>query len=436
MTYPETIDFLFTSLPVFHNVGGSAYKPGLDNIEALEKSLGDPHRKFRSVHIAGTNGKGSVSHMTAAVLHASGCRTGLFTSPHMKDFRERIKIDGKMISQSEVVEFVERNKEAIERIQPSFFEITSAMAFDHFARHGVDIAVIETGLGGRLDSTNVIRPLVSVITNISFDHSEFLGDTLAKIAVEKAGIIKEGTPVVVGQSDIETKLIFINRSKQLGAPILFADQCYRILSGEPTEKGQRFEIENLLDSNRFSVESDLGGDYQRMNVLTVLTTLDVLNGSGGLRITAEAVLSGISSAARTTGLMGRWQIIGRDPLTVCDTGHNQGGIAEITAQIGRQKYEKLHMVIGFVKDKDLPKILPLLPTDAEYIFTQASTPRALDANDLCAAAAGYGLHGKSIPSVPEALTAAKAAAAPGDMIFVGGSTYVVAELPEELFDRG
>lgn len=428
MTYTETLDFLYHSLPVFQHIGGSAYKPGFDNIVALEQELGEPHRRFRSVHVAGTNGKGSVSHMLAAVLQAAGYRTGLFTSPHLKDFRERIKVNGQMISEEEVVNFVEQYREAIDRIQPSFFEITTAIAFDYFAREQVDVAVIEVGMGGRLDSTNVIRPLASVITNISWDHAQFLGDTLEKIAGEKAGIIKEMTPVVIGESQIESQLTFITRAKECSAPILFADQLYRVVDRKYVGVNQQqFTIESRLDGETFALTVDLLGDYQRKNILTVLTTLDVLNGSGGLTLPREAVVEGLASAAATTGLSGRWQVVDRAPLTVCDTGHNEGGLREIVAQIARQHYRKLYMVLGFVADKDLDKVLPLLPKEAHYLFTRAGIERALDEKLLAERAAAYGLLGEMLPNVTAAVKRARELASPEDMIYIGGSTFIVAE---------
>ncbi len=428
MTYTETLDFLYHSLPVFQHIGGSAYKPGFDNIVALEQELGEPHRRFRSMHVAGTNGKGSVSHMVAAVLQAAGYRTGLFTSPHLKDFRERIKVNGQMISEEEVVNFVEQHREAIDRIQPSFFEITTAIAFDYFAREQVDVAVIEVGMGGRLDSTNVIRPLASVITNISWDHAQFLGDTLEKIAGEKAGIIKEMTPVVIGESQIESQLTFITRAKECSAPILFADQLYRVVDRQYVGVNQQqFTIESRLDGETFALTVDLLGDYQRKNILTVLTTLDVLNGSGGLTLPREVVVEGLASAAATTGLSGRWQVVDRAPLTVCDTGHNEGGLREIVAQIARQHYRKLYMVLGFVADKDLDKVLPLLPKEAHYLFTRAGIERALDEKLLAERAAAYGLLGEMLPNVTAAVKRARELASPEDMIYIGGSTFIVAE---------
>lgn len=426
MTYQETIDFLFNTTPVFQHIGDEAYKPGLGNIETLEERLGNPHLKFRSVHIAGTNGKGSTSHMVAGVLAAAGYKTGLFTSPHLRDFRERIKIDGVMISEGEVIDFVESNRAAIEEVHPSFFEVTTSMAFDHFARNGIDVAVIETGLGGRLDSTNIIRPLVSVITNISFDHSEYLGDTLEKIAGEKAGIIKPEVPVVIGESQLESKLTFITKAKESQSPIIFADQTYKVLAQTYTDSGQMFEIENLLDGNRFSLEIDLMGRYQRMNILTALTTLDVLNGRG-ISISQESAHKGMATAAFSTGLSGRWQIMRRGPFVVCDTGHNEGGIRELTAQIKQHDYRKLWMIVGFVREKELAKILPLLPQEAEYIFTRPSVERGLDPESLQKESTLYGLKGTTAPTVAEAYDHAITNASPDDMIFVGGSTFVVAD---------
>lgn len=428
MTYSETLDFLYHSLPVFQHIGGSAYKAGLDNILSLEAELGDPHRRFASVHVAGTNGKGSVSHMVAAVLQAAGYRTGLFTSPHLQDFRERIRVNGEMISEDAVIHFVEQHREAIDRIGPSFFEATTAMAFDYFAREEVDVAVIEVGMGGRLDSTNIIRPRVSVITNISRDHAQFLGNTLPEIAGEKAGIIKEETPVVIGQSQLETQMVFISRAKELHAPILFADQLYEVTKQIHCDDCQQFKVRSRMDGEAFSLELDLQGDYQRLNLLTALTTLDVLNGAGGLQIPQSAVRQGLAQAARSTGLRGRWQILDRQPLTVCDTGHNEGGLSETLAQIARQTYRKLYMVLGFVSDKEIDRVLPMMPREAHYLFTQASIERAMPAQELSQRAAAYGLQGETIPHVQQAVARARELAGPEDMIYIGGSTFVVAEL--------
>ena len=429
MTYNETLDYLYNSLPVFQHIGGGAYKPGLDNIIALNKHLGEPNRKFKSVHIAGTNGKGSVSHMTASVLMAAGLRTGLFTSPHLKDFRERIRVNGEMSPESEVINFVEKHKDFIDSLQPSFFEVTTAMAFDYFAQMNVDVAVIEVGMGGRLDSTNIIAPVACAITNIGLDHTQFLGTTLHDIAGEKAGIIKQYTPVVIGESNIDTQLVFISTAKSKEAPILFADQCYNIIDALPQQNGQLFRIKNLMDGNVFELGCDLGGIYQRKNILTALTLFDVLNGAGGISLSQETVKTGLSRVIASTGFRGRWQILSGIPLTVCDTGHNAEGIAETVQQIMMQKYDKLYMVLGFVSDKDIDKVLPLLPKKAYYIFTKAGIPRAMNENLLAEKAAVYGLHGTTCPTVVEAIKTAQSKATDNDMIFIGGSNFIVAEIP-------
>ncbi|MFR3489396.1 MAG: bifunctional folylpolyglutamate synthase/dihydrofolate synthase [Alistipes ihumii] len=428
MDYRQTLDFLYRSLPVFQDVGGSAYKAGLDRIVALEEASGVPHRRFRSVHVAGTNGKGSVSHLIASALSAAGYRTGLFTSPHLK------------ISASACVSTGRRSPSGRSSSTSSGTRRRSGACSRRFSKsrrlwhstisraREVDVAVVEVGMGGRLDSTNVIRPLLSVITNIGYDHTQFLGDTLGRIAGEKAGIVKEDTPVVVGESQVETKLVFIGRAKALRAPILFADQTYRVTDQRFLPDSQRLGIESLLDGNRFEVECDLQGIYQRLNVPTALTALDVLNGSGGLRIAPQDVRRGFASAARATGLRGRWERLGERPFVVCDTGHNESGIAEVAAQIARQTYRKLYMVVGFVEDKDLSRVLPLLPRQAHYVFTKAGIRRALDERELARRAAGYGLQGECVPTVNEALARARELAGPEDMIFIGGSTYVVAEV--------
>jgi dihydrofolate synthase/folylpolyglutamate synthase len=412
MTYDEVIDFLYTSLPVFQRIGPGAYKPGLENTRRLDDRLGQPHRKFRTIHVAGTNGKGSTCHMLAAILQTAGYRTGLFTSPHLHDFRERIKVDGVMIPEQEVVDFVVNNKSFVAEIQPSFFEFTTLMAFDWFARSGVDVAVVEVGLGGRLDSTNIITPQVSVITNIGYDHMQFLGDTLEKIAAEKGGIIKPGVPVVVGETQAETGLIFRRIAAENDAPIVFADRRFAGVS-----------------TARYPL--DLPGHYQEKNLKTVLAAVEVLNDREAFCISEHAVKEGLSIAARLTGLCGRWQILQEKPLIVADTGHNEAGLREVMGQISVTPHRKLYIVLGVVNDKDLTKIWPLMPSGAYYLITQAQIERALPAGALYEQAVAHGFAGELIPSVPEAVKRAKVLANEDDMIFIGGSTFTVAEALEE-----
>lgn len=429
MNYNETLDFLFTSLPVFQHQGATAYKPGLESSENFLRALGTPHNKFRTIHVAGTNGKGSTSHILASVLQQAGYRTGLYTSPHLYDFRERIKIDGEMITHQEVVDFVAEHKALLDGL--SFFEMTVGMAFDHFARHDVDIAVIETGLGGRLDSTNVITPLISVITNIGFDHMNLLGNTLPLIAAEKAGIIKREIPAVIGERDSETAPVFIGRAELVGAPIVFAEDKFRCVDTTTSEDIQNFIVEHCDDGSRFTLALDLQGDYQRKNIVTVLATLEGLRGPmaelGLTPPTSEQIAKGCAHAARTTGLHGRWEVLSHKPLTVCDTGHNAHGLRYVIGQIGRQKFEKLFVVLGVVSDKDLSSILPLMPRDAYYLFTQASVERALPASRLQEVASDYGLCGEVVVGVMEACDRARLLASDDDMIFIGGSTFTVSE---------
>ncbi|MDM8003314.1 MAG: folylpolyglutamate synthase/dihydrofolate synthase family protein [Bacteroidota bacterium] len=427
MTYQETVEYLFSLLPAYHRVGKPAYKGNLDNTLELDRCFGHPHRKFRSVHVAGTNGKGSVSHMTASMLQEAGFRTGLYTSPHLKDFRERIRINGTMISEDEVVRFVRQHDGLVNRISPSFFELTVALAFDWFARMEVDVAVIEVGMGGRLDSTNIITPVLSVITNIGHDHMEFLGNTLEAVAGEKAGIIKEGVPVVIGETQDETSEVFIRRAKEMNAPIIFADSLYSCTLGKinPGNAMRQYWITGPVEGMKMRGETPLGGLAQKKNLQTAAAVAENL--SAGFGISRDHFLRGVAGVVKSTGLMGRWQILSRSPLTVCDTGHNREGLEYVMRQVRATARGKLHMVIGFVNDKDLGSVLPLFPKNAVYYFTRASVPRALDENMLMAAAESYGLKGSSYPSVPGALAAARAAAAAGDMIFIGGSTFVVAD---------
>jgi dihydrofolate synthase/folylpolyglutamate synthase len=365
--------------------------------------------------------------MIASVLQAAGCRTGLYTSPHLKDFRERIKVDGQMMGEEDVIAFVREHDSLIRRVQPSFFELTVAMAFDWFARTEVDVAVVEVGMGGRLDSTNIITPELSVITNIGHDHMEFLGETLAAVAVEKAGIIKEGVPVVIGETQDETEMVFRGRAAAMNASVIFADSVFRCSLGSFSASRARrsFRLTDLRNGSVLRGSTPLGGEAQQKNIQTVAAAVELLSGSFGLE--REHLLAGMADVISSTGLLGRWQVLSRKPLTVSDTGHNREGLEYVMKQIESTPRNNLHMVIGFVSDKDLASLLPLFPRDARYYFTRASVPRALDEKLLMAEAGRYGLAGESYPSVTDALDAARAAALPEDMIFIGGSTFVVAD---------
>ncbi len=428
MTYKETIDFLYSQLPVYHRIGKAAYKADLCNTLALDNYFGHPHRKFKSIHVAGTNGKGSVSHMIASVLQEAGYKTGLYTSPHLKDFRERIKVNGEMIPQEEVITFVRVNRDIINTIKPSFFEMSVAMAFDFFARVGVEVAVVEVGLGGRLDSTNIITPVLSVITNIGHDHMDLLGNTLEKIAVEKAGIIKKNVPVVIGETQYDTMNIFLQKASETTSEIVFADKLYECIPEEiDLDTGTRkFRIRSTIAGETITVETTLAGDYQTKNLPVVNCSVDFLRTY--FNISSDNLIEGIKRVVTNTGLLGRWQILGREPLIVCDTGHNKEGLEFVINQIMKIQKSKLHIIIGFVNDKDLSLVLKLFPEDAIYYFTKASIPRALDENILMTEASIYGLKGNAFPEVGKALKAAKEKAEKNDMIFIGGSTFIVAEV--------
>jgi len=406
---------------MYQRVGAAAYKADLSNTILLCEALGNPQNKFRSIHVAGTNGKGSSSHMLAAILQTAGYNTGLYTSPHLKEFTERIRINGKEIDKNFVVDFVERIKSSIENIKPSFFEITVAMAFDYFAKQKVDVAVIEVGLGGRLDSTNMITPLVSLITNISWDHQDLLGDTLQKIAFEKAGIIKQTVPVVVSERNQEVDEIFRTKSNEEQSLLYFAADLWKI---DSISEGV-YQVQHQTKTIELTL--DLMGVYQRKNLGGVLQVVELLNGDG-FNISQEAIRIALENVTTITGLKGRWQKLSDNPLVICDTGHNEAGIREVVAQIQAQKFEKLFIVLGCVKDKDLSSVLSLLPVDAFYFFCQAKIPRALDAIELSNRAAVFGLKGEVISDVNEAIGTARKKAIPNDFIFVGGSTFVVAEI--------
>jgi len=430
VNYKETLQYLFERLPMFHRIGEAAYKNSLENTLKLDEIFGHPHRNYKTVHVAGTNGKGSVSHILAAVFQTAGYKTGLYTSPHLKDFRERIKINGQMIPEQEVVKWVENYpvKNNLWNLEPSFFELTAAMAFDYFSKQNVDIAIIEVGLGGRLDSTNIITPEVSVITNIGLDHINLLGDTLEKIAAEKAGIIKNEIPVVIGITQNETKRVFTEIARKNQAPLFFADHEYVATYSMLGLDGK--QILNIERNGKMAfpeIKLDLLGMYQVRNVPVVLKTLEILI-EKGWQISKENIYEGLANAAKSTGLMGRWQIIGNNPLTVCDTGHNEDGIRMVVEQIKNTPYKTLHFVFGVVADKNQDAVLGLLPKDAVWYFTRADIPRAMNEKELEQKAAGFGLKGESYSTVAEAFNAAKVNAGKNDLIFVGGSTFVVAEI--------
>lgn len=421
MSYQQTLDYLYKNLPMFQRVGAAALKNDLTNTWALCEFLGNPQTKFKSIHIAGTNGKGSSSHMLASVLQSAGYKTGLYTSPHLKEFTERIRINGEEIDKDFVIDFVERVKPAIEQLSPSFFEITVAMAFDYFAQSKIDIAVIEVGLGGRLDSTNVITPMLSLITNISWDHKDLLGDTLQKIASEKAGIIKSMVPVVISERQPETDHVFESKATELSSKIVFASDIFAVerISNEQLQVNGKGEMIHLT--------LDLRGMYQAKNIKGVLACMDELR-SQGFILTVEQVLHGLKNVVTQTGLKGRWQKIGEHPLMICDTGHNEAGIREVVTQISQTPHRKLHIVLGLVKDKDISAVLNLLPKEARYYFCQATIPRAMEAEELAQKAGLVNLKGVIIKDVNEAIRTARKNSERDDLIFIGGSTFVVGEI--------
>jgi dihydrofolate synthase/folylpolyglutamate synthase len=432
MTYAETLAYLYEQLPMFQRVGTAGFKKGLDNAWTLSKAMGQPERKFRSIHVAGTNGKGSSSHMLAAVLQAAGYRVGLYTSPHLREFTERIRLDGQELPADFLVDWVARWRPLFEEVQPSFFEMCVALAYDYFAQMEVDVAVIEVGLGGRLDSTNIITPLVALITNISYDHQNLLGDTLPLIAAEKAGIIKPGVLVVVSQTQPEVRAVFEDQARQEGSALLFADELYRAErtgAEDGTSGSQVFDLKRAGRPYLEDVALGLLGHYQRLNLPGVLAVLDELRRQG-FELPEAAVRRGLREVTKLTGLRGRWSIIGQQPLVVCDTGHNEAGLRLVLEQLRRLRYRRLHMVIGTVNDKDVAKMLALLPPEASYYFCQAAIPRALAGDELAAMATAAGLRGQNYGPVPAAVAAARQAAQPDDVVFIGGSTFVVAEVAE------
>ena len=427
MTYQQTLDYLFTRLPLYSKIGAAAYKADLKNTIELCESLNNPQTKFKSVHIAGTNGKGSVSHMLAAILQTAGYKTGLYTSPHLKDFRERIKVNGEMISQEFVIDFTQKINPLIDKLEPSFFEITVAMAFDYFAKQKVDIAIIETGLGGRLDSTNIITPELSVITNIGWDHMNLLGDSLEKIAGEKAGIIKQSIPVVVGEVIKETQPVFERIAAEKNAALFIASQKRQATGWKWKKHELIVEVAEDHKTDHKVYHLDLAGLYQIKNVLTVLEACSQLQ-QKGWNITEHSIQKALQQVKKLTGLHGRWDIIHEHPLVVLDVGHNEDGIKQILEQVELTDHHELHVVLGMVNDKEIDKVLKLFPATAFYYFTQAHIPRALDAEILLKKAKEYGLKGKHYPDVNEALKEAKLKAGNDDLVIVCGSVFLVAEV--------
>lgn len=422
MDYPETLKYLYTQMPEYQRIGHLAYKPGLDNSLRLDAIFNHPHRQYKTIHVGGTNGKGSTSHLLAAILQQSGYKVGLYTSPHLVDFRERIRVNGEVVPKKYVVDFVKKYREQFEPIMPSFFELTMEMAFLYFAEQEVDVAVIEVGLGGRLDSTNIISPDLCIITNIGFDHMQYLGDTLPKIAAEKAGIIKAHTPVVIGEmGHTEVARVFTDKAQSVNAPIVFSEIYMNNFVAARGESGWLFQADGYPD-----LMGELKGPAQDKNARTVLTAVEVLLETG-YDIPREAVYKGFANVITITGLMGRWQQLQSSPKIICDIAHNAHGLRYIAEQLRSEEFDRLHIVFGMVNDKDVKSVLALLPEDALYYFTKASVERALNEKMLAQQAAGFGLHGTTYDSVSLAVTAAKENADKNDLIFIGGSSFIVAD---------
>ncbi len=431
MTYSEALSFLYEQLPMFHRIGKAAYKADLHTTHALCRILGNPELTFPSIHIAGTNGKGSVSSLIASVLQEAGYKTALFTSPHLADFRERIRINGVMIPKERVIHFIESNSILFQEIKPSFFEWTFALAADYFASSKVDIAIMETGMGGRLDSTNVVRSILSIITNISDDHKEFLGDTLPEIALEKAGIMKPGIPVIIGETQSGISGVFKEKANTVGCPVRFADRLYssRIIPTENTISEIQAAIKRTTGTEQITVSAPLAGRYQKKNLVTAYAALEEIRRLG-FPVEDVHIRQGFAHVKRNSGLKGRWEVFGASPLRIADTGHNPAGLKVLISQLLQQKYTQLHFVLGMVNDKDRAKILTMLPKSWQYYFCKPDIPRGLDAGVLAAEARKAGLSGNAYPDVREAYLEALKNACPEDLIFVGGSTFVVAGMIE------
>lgn len=428
MNYQETLDYLYSYLPMFQRIGAAAYKEDIYNTVELMKALGNPEKKFKSIHVAGTNGKGSSSHLIASILREKGLKVGLHTSPHLKDFRERIKIDNQMCEEDFVVKFVEDNKELIERIKPSFFETAVAMAFTYFAQENVDVAIIEVGMGGRLDSTNIINPLACLITNISFDHTQFLGNSLEAIAEEKAGIIKQNTPVVISQTQKETQNVFSAKANEKNSPICFADSYLSCENVNHSQGLLKMDIYKNGVERIKNLQSSLSGYYQQKNILGVVALIDTLNQYHNFNISDEEIKQGIENLSSNFPIAGRWQILCNKPLTICDTGHNEDGLKYVIEQIKNTPHEKLRFVLAMVNDKDVNKVLSMLDKDAEYYLSQAKIPRALPVDELAEKAQQAGLSFTQYETISQALAKAQEEAEENDLVFVGGSTFTVAEV--------
>lgn len=427
MNYSETLNWMFNKLPMYQRIGASAYKADLNTTINIINYLDNPQDSFKSIHIAGTNGKGSTSHSLASVFQEAGYKTGLYTSPHLRDFRERIRINGEMIPENEVVDFIEKHKDKLEELELSFFEMTVALAFDYFRKEKVDIAIIEVGMGGRLDSTNVIKPELCVITNISLDHVKFLGENEEQIAAEKAGIIKPEIPVVIGETQEGSRDVFIKTAKEKNSPIFFADKIMDCRKDNTYSLDyQQFDIYKNNESYLKELKYPLLGNYQKKNLATVICALDILRDS--FKIEEKHIIDGLANVIKNTSLMGRWQVINKNPLAIADTGHNVAGINEVNRQLAETKYNKLHFVLSVVNDKDIDGILQLLPKEAEYYFCKADIPRGLSADILFEKATNSGLKGKVYESVRNAYSSALSNAKEGDLVFVGGSNFTVAEV--------
>lgn len=427
MNYQETLDWMFQQLPMFQRKGKAAYKANLNNTLELDEHFNHPHKNYKTIHIAGTNGKGSVSHFLASCLQEAGYKVGLYTSPHLKDFRERIKINGENIDQDFVVNFINSNKDYFSTLSPSFFEMTVAMAFEYFSKEEVDYAIIETGLGGRLDSTNIISPIASVITNISFDHTALLGNTKELIAIEKAGIIKKDTPVIIGEYDKETIDVFEKRAKEQVANLIVADKKYEVQNSRFNINHRIVDIIKDKDIRFKDLVSGLVGVYQEKNILTCIACIDYIK-TIGVDISDENISEGLKKVVENTGIMGRWQILQDKPLVVCDTAHNEAGISYVLEQIKEIPYEKLHIVFGMVNDKSIDKVLSMMPKNAKYYFTKANIPRAQDEQTLKEMASEYGLKGNVYSNVEDAKIAALLQMGNNDLLYIGGSTFIVAEV--------